>query len=377
MANPEPSKRYPLVVQTTYAELLARLEEDAVLNIHGSHVLRTRDRRKYWYTVRRLGDRTIERYLGPDTEETRAAIDRAKTAKGDLRRRERERASLVRACREGGLPSVDAATGKVLLALAKAGLFRLRAVLVGTHAFRCYPAVLGVDIPESRAVTEDIDVAVFRSISVALEDQLDPSLGEALRLIGSFQPRPTMHRQATAWRDRDSGVVVELLTPNEGPDTDAPVELPNLGAWATPLRFLDYLIQRPMVAVVLYRSGVLVNVPRPAPYAVHKLIVAARRVVGADAKARKDIEQAAALIGILAADQPDEIGAAFVEARGRGPAWRKAIEAGMRRLPADSREALEDVLDQEASRREDGTLKPRAPRAAPGGVRRRNDRRRR
>ncbi len=339
-------RRLPLTVQTTYADLLARLQEDAVLELGGTPVLRERSGRKYWYAVQRLADRTVERYIGPDTKEVRARVGQAEKAKGDLKQREKQRGGLVRMCREGGLPRVDAQTGKVLFALSKAGIFRLRGVIVGTHAFRCYPGLLGVGVSEAHAVTEDIDVAAFHSVSIALDDRLDPALAEALKRIGPFVARPGLHRQPTAWRDGESGVLVELLTPNEGPDRDEPLELPALGAYALPLRFLDYLIHEPVQAVALYRSGVLINVPRPARYAVHKLIVATRRDSSAVAKAAKDIEQSAALIRVLAEDRPDELEDAFVEARARGPAWREAVDRGARRLPRDAKAALGDTVGQ-------------------------------
>ena len=155
---------------------------------------------------------------------------------------------------------------------------------------------------------------------VALDDRLDPSLGEALSRIGPFVARPSLDRQPTALRDAESGALVELLTPNEGPDRDEPMELPALGAHALPLRFLDYLLHEPVQAALLYRSEVLVNVPDPAGYAIHKLIVATRRASSAAANARKDIEQSAALIRMLTEDRPDEIEDAFAEAKARGPA---------------------------------------------------------
>ncbi len=139
--------------------------------------------------------------------------------------------------------------------------------------------------------------------------------------------------------------MVQLLTPNDGPDRDEPLELPALGAYALPLRFLDYVIHQPAQAVALYRSGVLVNVPQPARYAIHKLIVATRRISSATAKARKDIEQAAALIRVLAEDRPDELEAALVEARSRGPSWREHIDKGVRRLPRNARSALLDAVE--------------------------------
>jgi len=338
-------RRLPLTVQSVYSDLLARLQEDAVLEVGGTPVLRDRDGRKYWYAVQRLGDRATEKYIGPDTDEVRERVQRAQKINEDLKQRELQRSRLTKMCREGGLSRVDAQTGKVLFALSKAGIFRLRGVLVGTHAFRCYPGLLGVNMPEALAVTEDIDIAAFRSISVALDDRLDPAVGDALKRIGPFVARPNLHKHPTAWKDSDSGIAVELLVANEGPDRDEPVELPVLGAFGQPLRFLDYLIHQPVQAVVLYRAGVLVNVPQPARYAVHKLIVATRRDASATAKARKDIEQAAALISVLAEDRPDELGEAYVEAHNRGPAWREHIAKGKRRLPADVRDMLKVTVD--------------------------------
>ena len=346
MADDARIRPLPLTVQAAYADLLARLQEDAVLELGGTPVLRRRGARKYWYSVQRLAGRSAERYLGPDSPEVRERVERARRINEDLKERARQRARLARMCRAGGLPAADAQTGKVLLALSKAGMFRLRGVLVGTHAFRCYPALLGVEIPEARAVTEDIDVAAFRSVSVALDDRLDPALGEALNRIGPFVARPGLHREPTAWRDPESGALVELLTPNEGPDRDEPLALPALGAHALPLRFLDYLIREPVQAAILYRSGVLANVPDPARYAIHKLIVATRRASPAAGKARKDIEQSAALIRVLAEDRPDELEDAYAEARARGPAWRDAVDRGARRLDRDAKVALAGAVGE-------------------------------
>jgi hypothetical protein len=209
-------------------------------------------------------------------------------------------------------------------ALARAGVFRLRGVLVGTQAFRLYPLILGVAIPEAHHATEDIDPAQFHEISVALNDQADPKVREALAQVGELTPRASLYpTQPTGYRVADA--LVEILTPNRGPERDEPIELPALGVYARPLRFLDFLLAEAIPAAVPYRYGVLVNVPAPARYAVHKLIIATRRgrspalSGGAEAKARKDVEQAIALIRVLAEDQPGRAGARV--SGGREP-WR-------------------------------------------------------
>lgn len=46
---------------------------------------------------------------------------------------------------------------------------------------------------------------------------------------------------------------------------------------------------------------------------------------------------------VLAGDRPDELEAAYEEAMGRGPSWRKALDRGRRRLPKEARAALAEV----------------------------------
>ncbi len=99
-----------------------------------------------------------------------------------------------------------------------------------------------------------------------------------------------------------------------------------------------------MSAVVLYRYGVLVNIPQPARYAIHKLIVATRRNRASVDKATKDVRQAAELIQSLAEIRPDELEAAWLEARERGAKWRKSMDAGVRRLPRQAKDALNESL---------------------------------
>jgi hypothetical protein len=79
---------------------------------------------------------------------------------------------------------------------------------------------------------------------------------------------------------------------------------------------------------------VLVRIPRPERYAIHKLIVAQRQQAGNLAKRRKDLAQAAALIEALAEDRRSELRQAFDAAMEAGPEWRAAIEASLSVAPA-------------------------------------------
>jgi hypothetical protein len=74
-----------------------------------------------------------------------------------------------------------------------------------------------------------------------------------------------------------------------------------------------------MATVILYRSGVLIQIPRPERFAVHKLIVADRRRGGPDhAEARKDRAQAAHL---------------WADLGGRGEAISRAHAGSPRGIP--------------------------------------------
>lgn len=69
-------------------------------------------------------------------------------------------------------------------------------------------------------------------------------------------------------------LIIELLVPEKGKDTDKPFRLPKLGLNAQPLRFLELLSQNTIIVDV---NGIPVTLPHPANFSLHKLIVAERR----------------------------------------------------------------------------------------------------
>ncbi len=200
---------------------------------------------------------------------------------------------------------VDGGFGSLMGSFEKAGLFRLGATLVGTIAFRLYEGELGIRYSfDEAAQTNDIDIASFERLSVALEDTVSEPVQKVLAEF-SFDPVPSLDRDAVwRWRQTRSDTLVEFLTPSFEED-EGLKKLPSLGVHAQSLHFLNYLIAEPIKAAVPYRSGVLVQIPRPERFAIHKLIVADRRRDGADSlKAHKDRRQASFLIEALAEDRP-------------------------------------------------------------------------
>lgn len=134
------------------------------------------------------------------------------------------------------------------------------------------------------------------------------------------------------WAQGGSGQLAEFLTPAFGNETIR--ELPALGVNAQALNYLNFLIAEPIHAAAFYRSGVLVQVPRPERYAIHKLIVADRRRDGAGSlKFAKDREQAAFLIEAMAEDRPDDLARAYGTALEVGRRWREHIGNSLKRMP--------------------------------------------
>lgn len=132
---------------------------------------------------------------------------------------------------------------------------------------------------------------------------------------------------------------VDVLTTSRGKPRDEPSLLPTLRADAVPLQYMDFLLRDAIGTAVLHGSGVLVNVPAPARYAVHKLIVSRDRKVNRE-KGRKDLLQAQQLIEALAEEDPFALRDAYAEARGRGATWRKLLDEAVSLLPEAARAAL-------------------------------------
>jgi hypothetical protein len=325
--------RFPLSASTIYQDLLEMHRLRSISTIGGTPFLKELAHGKYWYARQRVGDRPVDRYIGPDSPELRERLQSAAQHHQSQTEFDRRAATFVAQLRSAGLPTTDRTTGKVLNAMARVGVFRLGGTLVGTHAFRLYAAELGASFSGTMAATEDVDIAAFENLKLVIEDEVDPSIAETFTAL-HLEPAPGLdpkHRP-TRWVMGGGGTTVEFLVPRmrEGKDI---VYLDPLGVYAQGLPFLNFLIAEPIPAVALYRSGILVQIPRPERYAIHKLIVAQRRSGPTRAKAMKDLVQAHALVVVLAEDRPGELAEAYEAALGSGPKWREAIARSLGQRP--------------------------------------------
>ncbi|MEM9554313.1 MAG: GSU2403 family nucleotidyltransferase fold protein [Acidobacteriota bacterium] len=316
-------ERLSPTTQLLYSELLeqsihAAAEEAMAAHPPGSFVEKSIRGRQYWYLQTSVGGDRHQTYLGPDSKLLRGWIERTRNARRRLEPAERSRAELAGMMTRGGASTVDPALLRVLELLSDAGVFRLGGVLVGTHALGVYGNMLGVRWSGDSLRTHDLDIAQDPVIGVGLLSGLEaPSIPDVLRDSGlGFFAIPTLdpRQPSTSFSIRGRELRVDFLTPLHGPERSRPIYLPSLKVSAQPLRLLDYLIEDSVQGMAIgRRKALLVNVPQPARFALHKLWTSTRRAVAFQAKATKDQIQAAALIEVLLDDRPSDLEAAWRE----------------------------------------------------------------
>jgi hypothetical protein len=313
--------RLPETVQTLYVELfdqVVQAEAEAVtreLPPMGSFVSKEVKGRTYWYLQQSVAGRREQRYLGPNSESLRRWMESVHEAREQRRPDERRRAELVDMLIAGGAAPPGRAAGRVLEALAGSGIFRLGAVLVGTHGFSVLGNLLGVRLSHRHSRTEDIDIAQDPRLAIALSRSapaadVPATLSTAeptFFAVPGLDPR----RASTSFKVRGRDLRVDFLTPSRGRRSEEPIPLPQLGVAAQPLPFLDYLLEDTVQAVVLHGAGVRVEVPAAARLAFHKLWVASQRPVAMQARAAKDRLQAELLLSVLVEDRPHDLAAAW------------------------------------------------------------------
>lgn len=322
--------RLPVTVQTAYAELLEQLlAVDARRSIgHAPGAFVTKKVKGNDYTYFQFsapGSAVRQIYLGPKSDAIDRMIERFTLERDAIRPDRDEIVRIASVARAGGAGLTDPASARVLSALAEAGVFRLGGVLVGTQAFVVLGNVLGVRWSSALARTEDVDIASLRNVEVAVPDvRADiPAALESLAM--GFLPVPGLSPKtpSTSFKVRGRGLRVDLLTPAGSKKTTAPVHLQRFNAAATPLPFLDFVLEDAQPAALVDGGGVLVMVPSPARFALHKLLVAGARPSALHTKVEKDLVQASLLIDLLEEDRPGDLRRAWQSSRGRG--WSRPM----------------------------------------------------
>lgn len=313
-----------LTAQTAYAQLLdATLAAEhmrSVADLSGSFAPKTVKGHKYWYfQYTEPSGKLRQIFVGPENEAIKALLERksAPSAREGL-------TALANSAAALGCATVLPRHFRVIRRLAEYGFFRAGGVLIGTHAFLAFGNMLGVTWGDSSR-TQDIDFAhAGKNLALALPADIEVQTHEAIQSLAmGFLPVSGLSSKtgATYLNPREPDFRLDFLTTlHRGGDT--PYEHPQLHVMLQPLKFMEFSLENIQQAALFCPEGaVVVNLPHPARYALHKLLVYGERTGAFAAKGNKDIVQAGCLLALLKERRPWEVEEAWSDLSSRGKGW--------------------------------------------------------
>jgi len=319
-----------------YTELLQQVINSNITNHKGMCFYKRSD--GYWYLEIKIGSQKTQYSIGSDNNELQKKIKNIKKHWEENDEVAKKLRNLVAMLRAGGADVPNAPTGRVFEVLEQSGAFKASAIIVGSHAFSAYANMLGIKWTTALTKTHDIDLAGYNRIALALyEDSAVNANVETDILnsdLGFTRIMQLNHKHpSTSFTIHKKEMHVDILTPMIGKPVDRPILVHSLNTYAQPLRFLDYLFESVVPAVVIYNAGILINVPHPARFALHKLVISQRRInIKNNLKAKKDIKQASALLHVLSEDRPGDISLAWDAATKMPEKFLTQLEEGMEKL---------------------------------------------
>lgn len=317
--------------QAAYAQLMdAALTTEhmrTVADLSGSFSSKTVKGHKYWYfQYTEPSGKLRQIYVGPDNDAVKSLIE-IKDRPGAVQSLVPLAASAVAL----GCAAVLPKHLRVIARLSEYGFFRAGGVLVGIHAFLAYGNMLGVQWGDTSR-TQDIDFAhAGKNIALALPSNLEVDTHSAIESLQmGLLPISGLKGKAgaTYLAPRDPSFRLDFLTTlHRGGENK--YEHPQLHVTLQPLKFMEYSLVQIQQAVLFNKEGaVVVNVPHPARYALHKLIVYGEREGTFASKASKDLVQAASLLRYFKESRTWEIKAAYEDLMNRGKGWVSRFERG-------------------------------------------------
>ena len=329
--------------QAAYAELYEQVQVAEASRspafLTGKVGWKTIKGRRYGYwQFKEIDGRKREYYLGPEGPAVEA-IERA---------------------REEGAPALEAVSRQAAAAVAQGNrvtpakqfrivkrfadyqFFRAGGLLVGTQAFLALGNQLGVAW-DGGTRTLDLDFAHAGpggNVAMALPADMKTSLHDALESLElGFLPAlgGSKGLASNYMSEKEPDLRIDFLTACRRASGE--VQMPDLGIALVPLKFMEYLLECPGQGVLLDRAGAcMVNLPDPARYGLHKLLVAAERGPR-HAKYRKDILQALALIEWHLERAPVLLAEAWTDLVSHGKGWEKRARDSLAHAPP-AQEAL-------------------------------------
>lgn len=317
------------------ADLRERLEASenmrGIASLPGEFTTKTVKGNLYHYFQAALPGGRVQFYIGRDSDAIRRLIAERTAGKEPASADQRLFQRLASQIIAGGVAGVPADMARIINGLANSAVFRAGGVLIGSVALHVMGTHLGVHLPHAIRTTQDIDIAGGSHVRVAVPPlRADvPAALESLRMGFFPVPRLSHKEPSTSYAIRGKTLRIDLLTPMKG-RCNAPVLIPRFNAAAQPLKYLEYLIEAPINAVMISGTPCLVKIPRPARFALHKLIVSQERGASSADKRNKDVAQALALLDILREDRPDDIKRAKAAIVRHGGSWGKKLSAACR-----------------------------------------------
>lgn len=319
--------------QTAFANVegAAKLREmeRTVADVSGSFNQKIVKGTTYWYYQTKDPDgKPRQTYLGP----AGPLIDELMAKREEVRNNggAAHLAMLAQSASALGCVKIIPKHGRVIRRIAEYGFYRAGGVLAGTHAFLAYQNMLGVRWGVGD-ITMDLDFAhPGKNVSIAFPNQIQVDVQTAIESLQmGFLP---VHGQARFKKEDEPDFDVDFLT-TKGRDGSEPVMVDNLGIALQPLKFMELAFERPEQTVLLLNDGPLVvTTPRPEYFSLHKLIVSEERKDSNVAKSNKDLAQSAALMVYFLDNNPRRLLDAYQDVLGRGPGWRKRLEAGLKSM---------------------------------------------
>jgi hypothetical protein len=322
----------PLTAQTAYAQLLdAALSAEhfrSVADLPGSFAAKTVKGHRYWYyQFTEPAGKLRQVFVGPDNEAVKRLIERS----GEPGASE-PLIPLARAAAALGCATILPRHLRLIGRLAEYGFFRAGGVLIGTHVFLAYGNMLGLRWGDASR-TQDIDFAhAGKRVSLALPANIEVKTQNAIESLEmGFLPMTGLSGKsgATYLIPREPDFRLDFLTVmHRGGET--PYKHPQLNIPLQPLKFMEFSLENIQQAVLFSQDGtVVVSVPHPARYALHKLLVFGEREGSFTAKASKDLRQAASLLAYFRENRTWEAREAWADLCSRGKGWVSRASQGL------------------------------------------------
>lgn len=311
----------PISAQTIYAEIYDKLISNDFNDLSGSFHKKNIKDKSYWYfNFRDIYGEHNTVYVGPDNDNIKKLV--SKYELGICEKQSIEK--LVKSYKGFQPVQLNYQHFSVIKKLAEYGFFKAGGLMIGSYAFIAIASMLGVTWNINQ-YTEDVDFAHTDNPSIALPNNLKLDTHAALESLNiGLLPMTNLDRKPNGqYRAKD--LRVDFVTSKTR--TGLPVTVNRLNLTLAPLPYMEFSLENPVQALLLSHSeACLINLPDPARFVIHKMIVASIRPISQQNKISKDFLQCISLIEwYIKNNRFSDIQEAWLDAYNRGPSWKKPL----------------------------------------------------